>query len=317
MRTLGKSLQRIGNRRSDRPARLLSFVSLCAIVIACINGCARWHGLNKTEEPASGLPIAATKPSTPDTVTIETALVRYDEDRVIEMQRVWALADESIIDFEQRRLLDCNGIRVGVIRGELPQQLVQQMEASRQQQQQDIVEQLGLGADVDSRIRTLDCRAGRRKELVVRRELAHPLSVISTVDGSMSGHVFDRATALLSMTVYPQTDGKATIELVPEVQYGEPKQSFVSAEFGMRQEMKRDSKIWKQFKIRATLASSEVLMISSSTPSKALGHAFFTTETNKRTEEHVVVLIRLASTQMDNLFNDDIVNQARALMDQP
>ncbi len=241
--------------------------------------------------------------------------MRYDEDHLDELQQTWAAADETILDFEQRRLLDANGIRVGVIRGELPRPLSQQLELSTQRQKTDIVEQLGLGADAEVHSLTWVCRAGSRKELVVRRELTKPLYVFTTQGDSVAGYPFDKALSVLGMTVYPQNDGKALIELVPEIQHGEPKNSFVAGEFGMRQETKRESKVWKQFKIRTAVSGGELLMISATTPAKALGHAFFTTETNRQTEDQLVVLIRLTTNQQDSLFGENIVNQARTFME--
>lgn len=231
------------------------------------------------------------------------------------MQQAWAAADETILDFEQRRLLDANGIRVGVIRGEMPKQLTQAIELSKQRQKSDIVEQLGLGADAEVHSLTWVCRSGVRKELVVRREMNKPLSVFTMLNGSLAGYQFAKAMSVLGMTVYPQNDGKSLIELVPEIQHGEPKNSFVAGEFGMRQETKRDSKVWKQFKIRTALNGGELLMISATTPAKALGHAFFTTETSRQTEEQLVVLIRLTTNQQDPLFGENIMNQARTMME--
>lgn len=293
-------------------------LGVCTLSFACFSGCSSWYRNPKIDETTTTtIQPALSKSTAPDSVTIETALVRFDEPRIDELQNVWTQADESILDFSQRRLLDTNGVRVGVIRNELPARLLQQMELSQQSKQSDVIEQIGLGADADARVQTIVCRAGKRKEIVVRKDVAHPLSVITTTDGNVSGHLFDLASTVLVLTVYPLPDGKAIVEVLPEVQHGEQRKSFVASEFGMRQEIKRESKTWKQFKIRATLARGEVLMISSTNPSKALGHAFFTTETMKQTEEQVVILVRLASTNMDNLFSDELVGQARTLMEHP
>jgi hypothetical protein len=282
-------------------------------------GCARWNrpswsAAEKTEETKSTIVPVQSTPA-PDSVSIETVMVRFDETELNKLDQSWLAADESVIDIEHRKLLDMNGIRVGVIRGDLPQPIVHQLELSRSQQRSDVVEQLGLGADTDSRTKLLSCRAGRRKDLVIRRELQQPLSVVTAIGGSVSGHLFDRASAVFALTMYPQADSTAIAELIPEVQYGEQRKSFVTGDFGMRQELKRESKLWKQLKIRVSLATNDVLMISTTSPSKALGHAFFTTQKTEQAEQQTVLLVRLASTQLDDLFDVDIVDRARAMME--
>lgn len=259
--------------------------------------------------------VGLTNQLAPDTVTLQTALVRFDEAHQLDLQSTWAAADESTLDFELRKLLDANGIRVGVLRGELPKPLTEQIEQARQRQKTDISEQLGLSSDADVHSLTWVCKAGRRKELIVRRELTKPLLVTTLQGASVVGKVYDKAVTVLGMTVYPQPDGKALIELTPEVQYGEPRNTIVSGEFGMRQELKRDSKVWKQFRIRTLLSNGEMLIISSTNPTKALGHAFFTTETNQQTEDQIAVLIRLSTNQIDTLFAEDVSNKAKSMMD--
>lgn len=279
-------------------------------------GCARWNRPSWTvpekneDSQATTLPLHTS--AAPDTVSVETVLVRFDEQHTEELDKAWLGADESVIDIQQRKLLDLNGIRVGVIRGDLPKEILQQLELSRSQQRTDVEEQLGLASDSDSRARLLSCRGGKRKELLIRRENQQPLSVVTTIGGSVSGHQFVRASALFALTMYPQTDGTAITELIPEIQYGDARQNFISGEFGMRQELRRDSKLWKQLKIRTTLATNEVLMVSTTAPSKALGHAFFRTENSQQIEEQIVLLIRLASTSSDDLFSDTIVGQLPA-----
>jgi hypothetical protein len=294
---------------------------ICIAIVhsaACV-GCARWSrpswsSTEKAEEPKpAGLTIQ--NDTAPDTVSVETVLVRFDESQLDQVDQAWMAADESVIEFEHRRLLDLNGIRVGVIRGELPSSLSKQLEVSASQQRNDVVERLGLGADSDSRPKLLSCRAGRRKDLVIRRELQQPLSVVTTIGGTVSGHQFERASAILALTMYPQPNSTAIAELVPEVQFGDARKSFVASEVGLRQELKRDFKLWKQLKIRVPLSHGDVLMVSSTSPSKALGHAFFSTITQQQSAEQIVLLVRLNSTNQDDLFAEDVVDQARAIME--
>ena len=76
----------------------------------------------------------------------------------------------------------------------------------------------------------------------------------------------DRPTALLALTAFPRNDGQVVLELIPEVQYGEQRSSFVTNALGVRQEMRREARSWKSLKIRAPLAIGNILMISATSP---------------------------------------------------
>jgi hypothetical protein len=214
-------------------------------------------------------------------------------------------------------LLDTNGIRVGILRGELPKVLADQLAVNQQQQQSDVLEQVGLGSDAKPGSRLLRCRAGRRKELVLRQTIQGQLSILTSLDGQLSGLSFDQQpTALLAMTAFASSDGQAVLELLPEVQYGQQRTSYVTTEFGVRQEAKRESTSWKPLKIRATLSPGNMLMVAATQPTKSLGGGFFVTDTAKQTQEHLVLLLRLKATQLDDLFDDQRIREARALMEQ-
>lgn len=249
----------------------------------------------------------------PDSVTIETVLVRFPLDATERLQEIWRAADETIIDLAFRHELDKNGLRVGLLRGELPVAIVEQLNKTAIDQTTDALEHAGLAADVDNRMRQLTCRAGRRKEFIVRREIVEPLTVVTCINGSLTGETFERATALFDLRVNPHADGQATVQLIPEIQHGDRQQAFVSSEFGVRPEVRRPQTNWKPLTIQARLQPRQVLMVSSTYPPKSLGSAMFVTKTADQTEQHVVMLVRLAKTQMDELFAPEIAEQAHAL----
>lgn len=286
-------------------------VALCGLSVC---GCASWKNESKTEDSNMATSLLHPQKAVTDSATIDSILVRFDENSYVELEQIWRSVDETVIEINQRRLLDQNGLRVGVIRGELPKQILDQIAAIEKRQKNEVVEQIGLGSESDSRVKTLMCRTGKRKELIVRRDINRPLSVFTTLDGSLSGNSFDRAAALFGMTLYPHDDGSVLVELVPEVQHGEAHNTYVSTEFGMKQELKREAKVWKQLKIQAPLTPGELLVVAATSPSKAIGHAFFTSENINQKEEKVVLLLRLTSSQIDDLFGNT-VEQARAFME--
>ncbi len=289
---------------------------LAVAICTCLTGCARWYNEPVATNDSAKSLLPAAKPN-PDTVDIETVLVRFTEDQLKELEETWKSVDETAIDLEQRRLLDRNGVRVGLIRGELPATIRRQLLATSQEQKADISQSAGLNSDADNRMRFLRCRSGRRKEIVIRRDIARPVSIVTTVDNRLSGQSFDdHPTMLVAMTPFPSPDGSVFIEFVPEIQFGGTRPSYAASESGIRQEQKRPTRVWKDLKIRAHLEQGNVLVIAATQPPKSLGGSFFVTETVHGADEHLILLVRLAATQMDDLFGDEQVAQARGLMEQ-
>lgn len=279
-----------------------------------MGGCATWT--SEKAAPASGTSsLLPPRQLNPDSVVIETVLVRFPAESIADLEeQVWRLSNEATADISLRQRLDQNGLRVGVIMGEFPQMIRQQLDQTAEKQKTDALEHAGLAADVDNRMRRLQCRAGRRKDLLVKPELPDPLTVLSTRDGRhVSGDTFDRAMVLFDLRVLPHGDGSATINLTPEVQHGEQRQTFIHSDFGTRPEMRRNVQSWNELKISVKLTPGQVLLVSSSSPAKALGSTFFVSKTAEHTEERVLLLVRLAESQLDDLFAPEVVQQAQAM----
>ncbi len=284
---------------------------LIALLLCGVCGCAQWSNEKTVDRDTNLLPP---RQLNPDSVLIETVLVRFPQTATAELDELWRLCNEGITDLELRQRLDKNGLRAGVILGELPPLIRAQLDNTAHRQTTDALEAAGLAADVDNKTRRLQCRAGRRKDLLVKPELSETLTVLSTLDGKhVTGETFERATVLFDLRVMPHGDGSATVELTPEVQHGDHRQTFVHSDFGTRPEMRRGMQSWSQLKITAKLRPRQVLLVSSTSPSKALGSAFFVSKTAEHAEERVVLLVRLSETRLDDLFAPDVVEQAHAM----
>lgn len=280
-------------------------------------GCAQWSR-DASLEASGGLSDSGFLPAAQkslDSVLVETVLVRFPEQRIGDMEEIWGSVDESLLEISQRKMLDSNGLRAGVLLGELPKVLRDQIETTSHDQATDVLEHAGLAADVDNRMRQLQCRAGRSKEVIVRRELTDPLTVMSTKEGVLSGNTFQKPTVLFDMRVMPHGDKQTTIKLTPEIQHGELKQAFVTTELGIRPNMQRDKQKWQELTVTAKLKPGQVLLMASTMPPKALGFAFFTTTTAELNKEYVVLLLRVAETQLDELFAPEEIAKASAMME--
>lgn len=284
---------------------------IACLPVLWVLGCAQWSPESREVERSTLLPPPK---HSLDSVVVETVLVRFPNSRIQQMEPIWETINESVFDIQTRRLLDKNGLRAGVLFGEIPFPIRKQITETSLQQNTDALEHAGLAADVDNKMHKLQCRAGRRKDLIVRRELTEPLTVLTTLDGkTVSGETYQQPAVLFDLRAMPHGDGQATIELTPEIQHGEHRKTFVTSEFGVRPEMKRLAQAWPQLKIAARLSPGQILIVTSTRPHKAIGSAFFTTKTADQSVENVILLVRLAETHLNELFAPDEIEQASAM----
>ncbi len=274
-------------------------------------GCARWSARPETEQPQKSM--LSTPELTPDSVIVETVVARFPHSNLEDLTAVWLAADETILGIEDRQRLDASGLRVGLLT-RLPPIIKQRLDELGEMQSTNILEHAGLAADVDNRMRQLHCRAGRRREVIVRREVQESLIVLnSSVDGTVSGESYEKATTLFDLRANPQGDGSVQLSLVPEIQHGQHHKAFVSTDFGVRPEIKRRHRRWEDLNMEVRLEPHQILMVSSTTPPKAVGRSFFTTVTADKAEETVVLLLRIPDSQLDELFAPEVIEQARAM----
>lgn len=286
---------------------LLTASLLCSIA----GGCATWSSESDKEPDGLRMPV---RRMSPDSVVVETVLVRFPSGSEKALHDIWARVHESGFDIAHRRLLDQNGLRAGVLLGELPRAIREQLSSTSLEQSTDALEHAGLAADVDNKMRQLQCRAGRRKELIVKRPLSDPLTVLMAFeDKRLVGETYQGASLLFDLRAIPHGDGTATVQLTPEIQHGEHRQTFVSTEFGIRPEVNRQQSSWERLKLQATLSPGQILIVSTTSPPKSLGEAFFVTKTADKSHQNVLLLLRLADTQLDELFAADKVEQAHAM----
>lgn len=251
-----------------------------------------------------------------DSITVDVVVVRFPPQLEEELQAVWESIDENVLPPEHRMLLARNGLRVGIITGNLPSMISERL-SEKPSREESVLQQTGLSSDVDTLARRMQCRAGRRKEVQVRRECREPISILTCLgDQRVSGTTFDRANALFDLRVMPQGDASALIRLTPEVQYGEIRQSFVSSDYGIRPEMKRSQKIWKELSFEVALREGGVLAVAATNPPRSLGAAMFVAEAADRSRDKTMLLIRLTDSRLDELFAPELVEQARILTEQ-
>lgn len=283
---------------------------LCIVAFTLI-GCAQWQ-----HEPSNEPTNLLNKPTlSADSVIVETVVVRFPREQADSVQQVWKVTDESVFDVQLRRRLAQNGLRCGIIMGDLPAVISQRLHELSDENHSGSLQQTGLAADVDSFASRLQCRAGRRRDVPVRRDLSGSLTVLWDDNGKTTGATFEQASLLFDLRVIPHEDGRATLKLTPEIQHGESRKQIVSSDFGVRSEMSREKAAWEPLTLSSKLSEGKILVISCANHAQVsnLGRAFFMTRTAEQTEEQAMLLVRLTQTQLDGLFAPDAVEAAKAI----
>lgn len=259
-----------------------------------------------------------------ESVTLETFSVRLPHDDLARDQAIWREVDETKLPPELRVVLAENGFRAGVVGGQLPA-AVQELLAVRQApskpatnasepaeeqpapaaegaddfQQGNVVTFNGEPA---IQIRQMQIRPDRRGEIVVSSTYPE-LPVLVRRGGRVEGQTHEQAQCVLGLTSTPRDDGRVSLQLVPEVQYGQPQRWFDGTRGVLEFEIRRPRKTLDELAMNVLLSPGEYLVLSN-LPSRSgsLGQQFFADDSTS-SPQRKLLFIRLAQTQRDGLFS--------------
>lgn len=261
------------------------------------SGCAL---INTVQEPeASSLPAP---PLPASSVVLEVAFARLPLADEAAYNGIWSEVDEQHFPTELRRQLSANGLRCGIVGMQLPPKLKEALDASEPGAVERGEDSLA-DPELDRATRRIQCRSGQRAKVLVTKEL-DTLSLLLLEDDHVRGLPLSQAQCLFGLKAYPQGDGRAKIELTPEVEHGEIKTQFVGRDGSVIPQAGQDRVVLDKLRLSAMLAPGHVLMISGTPDVKGCGSSFFT-EIDSGTTYRRILLVRLAVTQYDDLFAPD------------
>jgi hypothetical protein len=311
MQDLTKNTTCSSDRLFGKPARALYLKShLWLSLIVGLSGCASWSSPPASENAGPKLPapkLAA------DTVVVETVLIRFPEDQALALNEIWRVVDESVIDLSVRRELNANGLKCGLLMGEMPQVVRSRLKELNASDPGNSLERLGLAAEVSSETQRLNCHRGRRKELSLRPGLSEDLTIVEMRGGVMRGNRYSQPRLLMDIRATPLGDGRASLKMTPEVEYGDFQDIIVTSpnQVAQRSDVRRPQHRWEHLATEATLKPGQFLLLTLTDPPRGIGQALFSTRTAERTTERVLLVVQLMSSQLDELFAPEEVEAAR------
>ncbi len=148
--------------------------------------------------------------------------------------------------------------------------------------------------------RRLDIRPGQRGEIIASG--TYDQLTVLLCESGLSGKTYNQAQGIFEIRQFPRPDGRVRLQLVPELYHDQIRQRWVGSQGMLRLDASRPKQVYEEMTLSADLEPGGMLILAS-LPNRpgSLGHYFFT-EKDARLEQKLLI-IRLAQTQNDGLFN--------------
>jgi hypothetical protein len=118
----------------------------------------------------------------------------------------------------------------------------------------------------------------------------------------VSGKTYHDAQGVIVGTAQPLSDGAVRIQLTPEIQFGDPRNQFVAADGAIQLRTERNRETFPDLVVDTRLTAGQTLMLGCTAEPKGIGAVFFT-EINNGEPHKKLLLLRVAGTQHDELFD--------------
>ena len=273
---------------------------LLGLVASTASGCAHW--LPSRKEPEARKSTILSQELAPDTVGIESILLRLSSVESQQMPDLWAFADEQVIAPEPRMLLDRNGLRAGKFSGQIPAIVQAWVAQNATRIEQDPMEQAGVVADVSSFSQLWRCRPDQRKVLTVRNLPKETVTLFYNEEGFRGGQ-FPAPHFLFSLYAKPNGPQSAQVLLRPELEFGQTRRSVVAKDSAIRTEERRETLRWESLSLMLNMQRGDCLMITATAEPRGIGEHFFRTRSKEGEIQDVILLVRVAELNAPDEFS--------------
>jgi len=263
----------------------------------CFAGCNSLVSVQEIGELPS-LPFLPAPQLSSDSVILEVGFVPVPENAEAWRADVWSELDEQHLDPDLRRRLSANGFRCGLCGSQLPTGLRAALDEA-EERKAAVMDSVDNVAEPVSSHRRIQNRAGKRSEVVT---CAHRDSMVVLLndEDEVAGRTFSHVQPVIAVRSFPLGDGRARVELTPELQHGQSRQRWVGQDGAFQLEEGQHSEVYSKLVIDTTIAPGQILVIAADGPSRSLGGNFFGLGHSDRMEK--MLLVRLAQSQYDDLF---------------
>ena len=244
-----------------------------------------------------------------ETIPLEFTFLRYADDDLELGNELWEVIDEQCLPTGLRHRLNGNGIRAGVINGDIPAALAKRFSATFDITQGE-ADDSPLTADRTVVKRVIQTLPGQTNEIVSTPRLEELILLEhdsrSTVD-AVSGQTYRDASAVFDVRATPSADGGIEIELVPIIRHGPIERNWTGDDGAFRLEAGQRKTVMNKLEIKLNLPADGMFILSSvGPPSSGLGDAFFR-DPQGRHEGRRLLAVRVMTRTVDPMFTEDSV----------
>lgn len=248
--------------------------------------------------------------SSPDSVALEVIWARFPANDPVLDDAAWREIDETQIEPSVRRELVNNGIRAGIISGSVPAAIDHVLHRGEPKEDHVAASSKSAAMKRNADLITEPIVHGHVRHIprnqryeVQASEIYQSLPLLLSGGSELAGHTYQKAQAIYALRVDPKSDRTATLEITPELHFGDAKLRFTGGDDGiLRQAPLRERKVFDQLRASVKIAPSEMLVLMSlpNTGSR-LGHYFHTVDSADGPQQKLI-LIRLAEVPPSDTF---------------
>lgn len=271
-----------------------------AVSLVMATGCRLMESALDDRGPTRDDSVAATGAGPPPrrTIQLEVLFVRCAADDRLLRHAIWDHVDEQVIDEERRRALNANGLRAGVVTGDLPVEIATRLASS--------ADDAGTGevatADPARSRRRLQLLPGQRSEVVTATRLPS-LVLLERCDGSVRGGTYHDATPLVAVEARPAADGRIGIEAVPEIKHGPVEKTWAGEDGMFRLETGQRRHRLDHLAIDVTLPAGGLLLVGcAGEPATTVGDALLRHHGDGEWDTVRLIAIRPLARSVDPTF---------------
>ena len=292
---------------------------LCLLItFVCIQlGCSSWYA--QPGETSTSKPISSAFQKlrmSPDSVVIEVAVARIELDRREDFEQFWNEIDTSTIPLANRKRLDQNGIRAGVISSQLPAVLQSLLEPqpidvdSLSGMQKQMYEKGILEPEPRYLLHDgIQNRSGETHSVPVTSVLPNASWTINNESSQIVG-AGEHVRGFIELLTYPNGNGTVRLVCTPCLHLGEPKMQIAVQGEGFIYESTSDKNQLEDLRFESSLKSGQTLILAPTSDMGDLGGLLFgsavadriASNTSNTSRSFRILLVRILQTQMDDLF---------------
>lgn len=195
------------------------------------------------------------------TLPVEVFFVRCPEDSLDRLDDLWSRVDEQMIDDAVRRRLADNGLRAGVLMGELPPAILAEAEppiAAGEEIPADAANTADASPPVVRRV--LRLLPGRESEVVALKSVPE-LVVMEHDDDGLRGASYTDALPHFSLRARPAPDGRIRVDLVPVIRHGPVERTWIGEDGAFKVETGQRKVVMETLRWQATVPAEGMLLV--------------------------------------------------------